>query len=55
MNTKFADLVVKKSADYHNEVVKALEDAGFVLTMDTETSFDTSYIVAKADETESEK
>lgn len=52
MNTKFADLIVKKSADYNNEVVKALEGAGFILTLDTETTFDARYIVAKSDNSE---
>ena len=52
MNTKFAELVVKTSADYNGEVVKALEDAGFILTLDRETFFEIHYIVAKA---ESEK
>lgn len=52
MNTKFADLLVKKSADYNNEVVKALEDAGFILTMVMDTFSDVSYIVAKADKAE---
>lgn len=52
MNKKFAELIVKKSADYNNEVVKALEDAGYILTKDTDTCFEAHYIVAKA---ESEK
>ena len=29
MNRKLAELTVKKSADYHDKVVKALENAGF--------------------------
>ena len=49
MNIKLADLTVKTNADYNNEVVKALEDAGFILTMDEEMSFETTYIVAKAE------
>lgn len=49
MNTKLADLIVKKSVDYNDEVVRALEDAGFVLTKDTETFFEVSYVIAKAE------
>jgi len=49
MNQKLADLVVNKSEDYNDTVVKALEDAGFVVVMDTETSFEISYIVARAE------
>ncbi len=55
MNTKYADLLVKKSVDYNNEVVKALEDAGFILVMVTDTTFATSYIVAKAESEDKNK
>ena len=54
MNTKYADLIVKKNTDYDGEVVKALEDAGFILTLDTEATFEARYIVAKADKADSE-
>ena len=49
MDTKFAELIVQKSADWNNEVVKALEDAGFVLVMDTDMFYEVKYIVAKAE------
>lgn len=52
MNTKFAELLVKKSADYNNEVVKVLEDAGFIITKVVETFSSVSYIVAKAESEE---
>lgn len=52
MNTKVAELIVKKSVDYDGEVVKVLEDAGYILTKDTETYLGTSYIVAKAESEE---
>ncbi len=52
MNIKFADLRVKKDVDYKDEVVKALEDAGFILILDAEGSFETCYIVAKAESEE---
>lgn len=49
MNIKLAELTIKTSEDYNDEVVKALEDAGFILTMDEEMSFEVHYIVAKAE------
>ena len=54
MNTKIAELIVIKSADYNNEVVKALENAGFVLIMDTEMLFETKYIIAKVESEDKE-
>ena len=51
MNKKLAELTVKISADYYNKVVKALEDAGFVLVLDCETTTDRYYIVAESEET----
>ena len=50
MNKKLAELTVRKSADYHNKVVKALEDAGFVLVLDCETTTERYYIVAESDD-----
>lgn len=47
MNKKLAELTVTKSKDYNNKVVKALEDAGFVLVINCETTFETHYIVAE--------
>ena len=47
MNKKLAELNVNKSADYYNNIVKTLEDAGFVLVLDHETTFESYYIVAK--------
>ena len=52
MNTKLADLIVNTSKDYNSEIVKALEDAGFVLVIDTKLSFETKYIVAKVESEE---
>ena len=55
MNQKLAELTVKKSADYHDKVVKALENAGFVLVLDTDTTSDSYYTVAEnMDEREDE-
>lgn len=48
MNKRLAELAVGKSA-YYNKVVKALEDAGFVLVFDYETTFERYYIVAESE------
>ena len=50
MNKKLAELTVRKSADYYDKVVKALEDAGFLLVLEVETSTDRYYIVAEREE-----
>ena len=47
MNKKLAELIVSKSADYYDKVVKALEDAGFIIILSTETATDSYYIVAE--------
>ena len=52
MNKKLAELTVSKSADYDNKVVKALEDAGFLIVLLFETSTDSHYIVAENKEDE---
>lgn len=52
MNKKLAELRVVKSADYYNKVVKVLEDAGFVLVLDTDTSFVSHYTVAESEDKE---
>lgn len=49
MSKKLAELTVSKSADYYGKVVKALEDAGFVIVFDYETSFERHYIVAESE------
>ena len=52
MNIKYADLTVKKNVDYDDEIVKALENAGFILTRCTESYSEVTYIVAKAESEE---
>lgn len=52
MNKKLAELTVSKSADYFDKVVKALENAGFVIVLSVETSTDRHYIVAKSEDKE---
>lgn len=44
---KLANLEVDKSADYYDKVVNALEDAGFMIILETETSTDRYYIIAE--------
>ncbi len=50
MNKKLAELTVKKSVDYYDKVIKALEDAGFVIILEEETLTDRYYIVAESEE-----
>jgi hypothetical protein len=47
MNKKLAELKVNKMADYYDKVAKALEDAGFALVLDCETTSERYYIIAK--------
>lgn len=47
MNKKLGELKVNKSSDYYGKMVKALEDAGFVLVLDFETTSEKYYIVAE--------
>ena len=54
MNKKLAELTIKKSADYYNKVVKALEKSGFVLVLDCETTTERYYIVAESEETDAD-
>ena len=49
MNKKLAELTVKRSADYYDKVVKALEDAGFIIVLTTETFTDKQYIIAESE------
>lgn len=49
MNRKWAELTVRKSEDYYGKVVKALEDAGFVIVLDHETISEAYYIVAESE------
>lgn len=49
MNKKLGELEVNKSADYYGKMVKALEDAGFILVLDCETTTEKYYIVAESE------
>ena len=50
MNKKLGELKVNKSADYYNKIIKALEDAGFVLVLECETTSERYYIVAESED-----
>lgn len=52
MNKKLGELKVNKSADYYDKMIQALEDAGFVLVLDCETTSEKYYIVAEAESEE---
>ena len=42
-----AKLTVNKSDDYRGEVIKALEEAGFIVIKDIDCTFETYYLIAK--------
>jgi len=52
MNKKLGELKINKSADYNDKIIKALEDAGFLLVLDWETSFEKCYVVAESENKE---
>lgn len=52
MNKKLGELKVNKSTDYYDKMVKTLEDAGFILVFDFETTSERYYIVAKSESEE---
>ena len=53
MNKKLAELTVRKSADYFNNVVKALEDAGFTVIQEQDGLIEDKYVIAdKAERSE---
>jgi len=54
MNKKLGELKVNKTADYYGKMVKALEDAGFILVLDYETTSEKYYIVADKEQKNNE-
>lgn len=50
MTKQLGELTIKKSADYYNRVVKALEDAGFTVVLITESTINSYYIVAESED-----
>ena len=49
MNKQLAELKVSKSADYYGKVIKALEDAGFIIVLRAESDTDSYYIIAESE------
>lgn len=47
MNKKLAEIRVNKSEDYFDKVVRTLENAGFVMVLDFETTSESHYIIAE--------
>ena len=52
MTRKLADLTVSNSEDHYDKVVTALEEAGFVLVIESDTLTERYYIVAEKEEEE---
>ena len=52
MYKKLAELTVKKSADYYNKVVKALEDAGFTVIQEQDGLIEDKYVIGDNAESE---
>ena len=50
MTKQLGELTIEKSADYFDKVVKALEDAGFVIILRSETITHSYYIVAESED-----
>ena len=49
MLKQLGQLEIRKSSDYFDRVAKALQEAGFILVLQTETSTEKYYIVAEDD------
>lgn len=47
MYRQLGKLEINQNDDYYDEIVKALETAGFILVLTSEISFEKHYIVAK--------
>lgn len=52
MNRELAELTVKSSVDYYNKVVTALQDAGFIIVLRSDTTFEKYYIIAESEDKE---
>ena len=50
MNRELAELTVKSSIDYNDKVITALQDAGFIIVLRTDTTFEKYYIIAEKEE-----
>ena len=47
MMKKLAELTIKKSADWNNEIIKTLEKEGFTIVLETDLTIESRYIIAK--------
>lgn len=52
MIKKLGELKINKSDDYYDKLAQTLEDAGFVIVLELETTFEKHYIVAESEEKE---
>lgn len=52
MLKQLGELKINKSDDYYGKVVEALENAGFVIVLSVETTFESHYIVAESEDEE---
>lgn len=52
MIKKLGELTIKKSADWHDDVAKALYKAGYILVLEYDGTCERHYIIAKAEEEE---
>lgn len=50
MIKKLGELIINRSADYYDRVVKALEAEGFIIVLSVETTTDRYYIVAERED-----
>jgi len=50
MNRELAELTVENSKDYNDKVVTALQDAGFIIVLRTDTAFKKYYIIAESED-----
>lgn len=50
MIKQLGELKVNKSDDYYDKIVQTLEEAGFVIVLVLETSFEKHYIVAESED-----
>ena len=50
MLKQLGELTIDKNADYYGKVVEALENAGFVIILSSDTTSDGYYIVAESEE-----
>ena len=49
MFKKLGEVKIKKSDDHYDKIAHALEEAGFVLVLEFETTFEKHYIVAESE------